>query len=225
MAAPRIVLYGPRITPYTEKVWRALRLKRLAFELVEPTSPDDFRRWSPRTGLLPVLELDGQRVADSIAILDLLDARFPEPPLLAADPRAARDQRRLEQWVGETFVYHMFRWLRGRVGREPAPASQEAPQGMLVRLGLIGPDGKVKPEFFDTSAGGLGKGFEHSMDELVRFLGTKPFFFADRISRADLAVVGFTVGISQNRYAGSHPLLEARPALMAHLARVEAATG
>jgi glutathione S-transferase len=224
MAAPRITLYGPRVTPYTEKVWRALTLKRLAFELREPASPDDYRRWSPETGLLPVLEIDGERIADSALILDVLDRRFPEPPLLAADPRAARDQRRLEEWISETFVYHMFRWLRGRVGREPAPEG-DVPQGMLIRLDLIGDDGRVKPEFFDTSAGGLGKAFEHSMDDLVRFLGAKPFFFADRISRADLAVFGFTLGISQDRYAGSRPLLEARPPLLAHLARVEAETG
>ena len=28
----------------------------------EPPDLEDFRRWSPRTGLLPVLELDGERV-------------------------------------------------------------------------------------------------------------------------------------------------------------------
>lgn len=225
MPTPKITVYGPRITPYTEKVVRALQLKRLPFELVEPSSPDDYRRWSPETGLLPVMDLDGTRVPDSVSILDVLDARFPEPPLLSPDPRAARDQRRLEAWVGETFVYHMFRWLRRRAGREPAPASPDAPQGLMLRLGMIGQDGKVKPGFFDTGEGGLGPGFEHSMDELVRFLGNKAFFFADRISRADLAVFGFTFGISQGRYAGSRPLLEARPTLLAHVARVEAATG
>jgi len=84
-----VVVYGSAVMPYTEKVVRALRLKGVPHALVEPTSPDDYRRWSPRTGLLPVLELDGLRVPDSAAILDLLDERFPEPPLLAAAPKVA----------------------------------------------------------------------------------------------------------------------------------------
>src|SRR2546426_9555930 len=56
---PRIVLYGPRVMPLTEKVGRALRVKQLAFEVVEPASADDYKRLSPETGLLPVLEVDG----------------------------------------------------------------------------------------------------------------------------------------------------------------------
>ena len=79
MAAPRITLYGPRVMPLTEKVGRALRVKRLAFELVEPAGPEDYRRLSPETGLLPLLELESERIPDSVAILDFLDERFPDP--------------------------------------------------------------------------------------------------------------------------------------------------
>jgi glutathione S-transferase len=222
---PRIIVYGPQITPYTEKVVRALRFKGLPHQLVEPTSPEDFQRWSPETGLLPVIDVDGTRVHDSIAILDLLEARFPEPPLVSADPRTAREQRRLEQWVGETFVYHLLRWVRARVGRAPADPAPGAPQGLLARLGLIGPDGKLAPEFYDTRDGGPGPGFEHSLDELVRLLGAKPFFFGDRLSRADLAVFAFTLGLQLDRYAGGRRLLDERPSLGAHVERVERETG
>ena len=44
------------------------------FELVEPTSPADLRRWNPETGLLPVIEIDGERTHDSPVILDRLDS-------------------------------------------------------------------------------------------------------------------------------------------------------
>src|SRR5262249_20942523 len=100
---PQIVLYSPRAMPFTEKVGRGLRVKKLPFALVEPRSPEDYRRLSPETGLLPVLEVDGARIPDSAAILDYLDERFPDPPLLSPDPRAAREQRRLERWIDETF--------------------------------------------------------------------------------------------------------------------------
>src|SRR5215468_8008529 len=56
---PQIVLYSPRAMPFTEKVGRGLRVKKLPFELVEPRSPEDYRRLSPETGLLPVLEVGG----------------------------------------------------------------------------------------------------------------------------------------------------------------------
>ncbi|MGH7286637.1 MAG: glutathione S-transferase N-terminal domain-containing protein, partial [Myxococcota bacterium] len=69
-SAPRITLYGPAATPYTIKVVRALHWKRVSFGLEEPKQPEDFKRWSPQNGLLPVIDLDGTRVQDSVAILD-----------------------------------------------------------------------------------------------------------------------------------------------------------
>lgn len=37
-------------------------------------------------GLVPALEVDGRTLTQSLAILDYLDERWPEPPLLPADP-------------------------------------------------------------------------------------------------------------------------------------------
>lgn len=39
-------------------------------------------------GLVPVLEVDGEPIAQSLAIIDYLDARWPEPRLLPTDPMA-----------------------------------------------------------------------------------------------------------------------------------------
>lgn len=44
-----------------------------------------FRALNP-LGLVPLLEVDEQRISQSLAIIDFLDARFPEPRLLPADP-------------------------------------------------------------------------------------------------------------------------------------------
>jgi glutathione S-transferase len=224
-AKPRITLFGQAITPYTVKVVRALRLKELPFELREPRGVEDFRRWSPRTGLLPVLEIDGERVADSAAILDLLDRRFPEPPLVSADPKIAKEQRSLEAWVGETFPFYHFRALRARLAT--ADAGGEAPEavGPMARLGLIAPDGRIRPEFFDTDEGGPGSEFERRLDDLAKLLGERPYFYGDRISRADLAVFGFLVGLVTDRHKGGSALVRARPNLWEHTERVDRATG
>jgi glutathione S-transferase len=221
--SPHITLYGPALTPYTIKVARALAWKRLDFVLEEPKSAEDYRRWSPRNGLLPVIDVDGTRVQDSAAILDLLDARFPEPPLLAADPKQAREQRQLERWVGETFFFHLFRWVRARVGDVAEPRPGEG-LGPMMRLGLIGPNGQVRPEVFDTSRGGPGPEFDGALAELAKLLGRRAWFFADQPSRADLAAYAALQGLVHDRYPGGAALLRSYPSLWSHSERVERAT-
>lgn len=52
-------------------------------------SPEHLAR-NPQ-GLVPALEADGRVVTQSLAILDWLDARYPEPRLIPADPDARAD--------------------------------------------------------------------------------------------------------------------------------------
>lgn len=223
---PTIVLYGPRGLSLTEKVGRGLRVKQLDFELVEPEGPEDFKRLSPETGLLPVLEVDGHRVPDSRAILDFLDERHPDPPLLSSDARLAREQRGLERWMDETFAYHMLRWLRAQVGAAELPRAPGGgfPIGSLSQLGVLGPSGRLRPELFEGSSG-PGPAFERSLDHLQQMLGTRPYFYSDRISRADLSVFGSLSLMYREMYGGARALLSSRTRLLAHVERVADATG
>jgi glutathione S-transferase len=225
MSEPRIVLCGPRAS-LTEKVGRGLRLKGLAFELVEPAGPEDYARLSPQTGLLPVLEVDGERIPDSAAILDFLDERFPEPPLVSADPRVAREQRRLEKWMDETFAYYILRWVQSRLGPGAPPAVRGGfPLGPLAGLGLIDARGKLRSDVFNARSGGPGTEFEHRLEDLDQILGRRPFFHADRISRADLSVCAALSLLYREVYEGARELLVLRPRLLAHVERVFDATG
>ena len=108
----RIILYGPLTAPFTRKVMSALALKKLPYELMEPQSPEDYQRWSPETGLLPAIDIDGTKAHDSTRILDLLDERFPEVPLVASDPKVAQSQLRLEQWADAAFTFYWINYLR-----------------------------------------------------------------------------------------------------------------
>lgn len=69
----------------------ALNLKRIDYEsrpvsLVDgEQSSDAYRALNPQ-GLVPTLEIDGERLTQSLAILVYLDQRFPEPRLMPADP-------------------------------------------------------------------------------------------------------------------------------------------
>jgi glutathione S-transferase len=221
------ILYGISGTPYTEKVRCALHLKGVAYELREPSSPEDIRRWSPETGLLPVIEIDGQRVADSAAILDRIDAVWPEPPLLARDPKTARDQRRLELWVAETFGFYMMRWVARKFGRDesgPKVDDEGHAIGPLARMGLLDEQGQLRQEAYDTSDGGPGPEFERRVAELETMLGDREWFHGRAMSRADLSVYAALFGMYTNRFTGGRAMLARHPKLLAFCDRVRDAT-
>ncbi len=223
--AQRITLYGPRSTPYTEKVRRALVLKGLDFELREPASPDDYKRWSPETGLLPVLAIDSELVSDSTRILLRLDELHPKPPLLASDPVVAAQQRQLEDWADASFLWYWNRWLVLAQRRE-ATESTRARRGPLrlagVRRGLAWLRTGGTWERPETA---LLRGVEDRLGDLVNLLGSRRFFYADQPSMADLAVYGMLFVLRMDAMTGSARLLASRPTLIEFMRRVEESTG
>ena len=215
----QITLYGPREAPFVLKFELALGLKKLDFTQEVPSGPEDYKRWSPETGLLPVIDVDGTRVHDSSAILDFLDERFPEPPLVSSDPKAASSQRTLESWAEETFFFYWMSYLRTlvrgdeEVAVEGSAAPRAGPRSRLSRR-------KKAPTL--NLAEGLGKEFGQRLDDLVNFLGSRPFFYSDRVSRADLAVYSFLNYIPET--AGPvKAIVHSRQPLVDLMARVEAA--
>jgi glutathione S-transferase len=222
----KITLYGQTQTPFTEKVRRALVMKKLPFEFFEPSGPEDFKRWSPDTGLLPVLTIDDERVSDSTAILLRLDEKFPQPPLLAAEPKIATQQRQLEDWADESFLFYFLRWQRVRQQRETAEA-EASRRGGLARIAVL------RRLFAWLRAGGtwerpetaIVRGMADRLDDLVNLLGTRPFFYAERPSMADLAVYSMLRSVEHGSMPDSTQLLLSRPGLVAYMRRVEAETG
>jgi glutathione S-transferase len=197
-------------------VLRALRLKKLEHALVEPRGPEDYQRWSPETGLLPVADVGGVRIADSARILDALDARWPEPPLVSSDPKTAAQQRRLEDWAGETFFFYWERYLRRRT-EEEATSAEDAGGGLLARLGIFGRGERRLEDRYEAE-------FAQRIEDTAKFLGTRAWFYADRIGRADLAVFGFLRHIRIGVVPGDE-LIERHANLVDWYERTEAATG
>jgi glutathione S-transferase len=236
---PGLHLYGLRAAPFTEKVVRGLHLKRLAFELHEPQTPEDYRRWNPETGLLPLLDLDGERVHDSTAILLRLDERFPEPPLLASNPRTALAQRRLEEWADESFFWYWLRWQ----GTQPQASAIPVQRALAdARPGVDPPAAGVGPALRAFGARllrrspGPGPGrpadaarlldeLDQRLRDLVRLLAGRPFFYSDRVSMADLAVFAMLRSLAADSIPGGAQLLARHAELGAFMRRVEQATG
>lgn len=223
--AQQIILYGPRRTPYTEKVRRALVLKGLDFELREPSSPEDYKRWSPRTGLLPVLRIDSELVSDSTGILLRLDELFPKPPLLAADPVIAAQQRQLEDWADESFLWYWNRWLalaQQRRATEPVRVGRSLLRTPGVRRALAWLRAGGTWERPETA---LMRGIDDRLGDLVNLLGSRRFFYADQPSMADLAVYGMLYILRMDAMTGSARLLGSRPTLVEFMRRLEESTG
>lgn len=99
-----IVLHGYFRSSTSYRVRIALNLKGLAYANVahhlrkgDQRAPG-YLRLNPQ-GLVPALEIDGVTLTQSLAICDYLDERFPEPPLLPADPIARARVRAAAQLI------------------------------------------------------------------------------------------------------------------------------
>ena len=86
-----IVLFDYYRSSASYRVRIALALKGLDYDRVEVNllegaqREQEYRSMNPQ-GLVPMLESGGRRIAQSLAIIDWLEAQHPDPRLLPADP-------------------------------------------------------------------------------------------------------------------------------------------
>ena len=89
MTRPVLFDYWRSSASYRVRI--ALNLKGIAFDrspidlLEGDQKTADYRARNPQ-GFVPMLEMDGHRLTQSLAIIDYLDSARPEPPLVPADP-------------------------------------------------------------------------------------------------------------------------------------------
>jgi maleylpyruvate isomerase len=83
-----------------QRVRIVLNLKQVPYECVAipSLSSDAYRDLNPQ-GLMPALEIDGRVVAQSMAIIELLEEIFPEPSILPNDPILRAEARSFAQLI------------------------------------------------------------------------------------------------------------------------------
>jgi glutathione S-transferase len=121
-----MLLYEAPGSPYAQKIKIALREKSIAFTAELPASlgtgrtDDPFGAGNPRAEV-PVL-VDGEtRIFDSTIILEYIEERFPDPPLLPRDPAARATARMIEdvcdtQYEAVTWGYGEVHWFDRATG-------------------------------------------------------------------------------------------------------------
>ena len=167
-------IYGFPLSPFVRKVVVAVQEKGLEVELVptNPSQPDEaFIACSPFRKI-PAMDDDGFKLADSTAIIAYLDAKYPSPALIPAEPKARGRAIWFEE-VADTVLVPagvgmvVNRFLRPKIFKtegdeEAAKASEEAVKKPLEYLeGEIG-DGWLDGEY---SVGDL------SVASVIRTLG------------------------------------------------------
>ena len=163
-----IRLYHIALSPYCRKVRLVLAEKRVEVELVED------RYWEPGTeimrrnpaGKLPVLRLDGRLLAESQAICEYLDERYPNPALMPSSAIDRYEVRRLCSWFDDKFANECTR-----------PVMNERVWKKVMRLGY--PDSR-------TVKAGLSS-IRYHMDYMKSLLEQRRWLAGDVMTMADFA--------------------------------------
>ena len=82
-----------------------MRAKQVEFDVTYINlreKPDWFLEISPH-GKVPVLKMDGKVMAESSAICEYLEEKYPEPSLMPRDPDGRYEVRRLVAWFDDKF--------------------------------------------------------------------------------------------------------------------------
>ncbi len=227
-----IILYGNRLSPFVEKVYRGLMLKQIPFQQHEPHGPFDLRRNNPTTGKMPALDLNGQRLFDSTLILRALNEFKPEPPLLSADPHIAAQQRLLEDWADESLYWYgmVLHWnIPANADRTINLSAKDSPPILRPLIKLMAPRFAAS----QTRAQGMGRlplhvllrELDGHLTTLVRLLGDAPFFFGvSQPSIADLAIFGQLGFLHSSVTPEGIAAVEQHPKLVEFCQRLDAMT-
>lgn len=167
-----VVLYEHPLSPYAQKCKIALWEKGVAFEARTPDllaggAQADFLAANPRAEVPALVDDDGTAVFDSTIILEYVEDRWPDPPLLPATP-AERARARMIEDVVDTH-YDAVNW-----GMMEIVAFKRA-EGALAATILA----RAAQQTADLQAW------------LGRQLGDRAWFGGDAFGWGDLAVVPY----------------------------------
>ncbi len=169
-----ITLYDADRCPYCARVRIVLAEKGVEYETVV-IDLDDRPAWiyeKNATGRVPVLEEDAFVLPESAVIDEYLNERYPEPPLLPADP-AERSLARVMTFRFDNLSRPYYRARRGDEGARAALGSTALRDCRTLRRGDEGARATLDIE----------------LAKLERLLEARPFLTGREFGLADIAYV------------------------------------
>jgi len=118
-----MLLWSAWACPYCMRVRIGLEEKGLIWETREvdlAAKPAELLALNPPQGAVPVLVVDGEVIPESLVILQYLEDRFPETPLLPPEPAARARARLLADRVTAALGPAGYRLARGTPEERPA---------------------------------------------------------------------------------------------------------
>lgn len=201
-------LFHVSLSPFCRKVRLCMAEKRLEVELVEERyweQDPDFLRRNP-AAKVPILKMDGKMMADSNAICEYLDEKYPEPALLPRDADGRYEVRRLVAWFDDKFHHEVTsKLLYERVNKK------------LMGTGY--------PDSTNVKAG--AKAIKYHLDYMAwlldhrRWLAGDVMTMADFAAAAHLSALDYISDVDWNRSAvvkDWYATIKSRPAFRAILA-------
>lgn len=189
-------LYSGDLSPYSARVRMQIYAKGLSdIEIVRPATfgTPQFRQDYP-IGRIPVLEVDGDPIAESDVIAEYLEELYPEPSLLGATARESAQIRTLAR-IGDIYIMNNMFML------SPQSRAATRNQGIVDLLG-----GQVV----------------RNLKALDRMIGEDGFACSGRLTLADCAIVpGLFLVENVLPSVGMEPPLPGVPKVAAYWAAIQ----
>ncbi len=227
----KITVHQLEISPFCDKVRRLLHLKELPFEVVNVPMAQlaKVKRMSPM-GKLPVVEIDGEVIADSSDICRALEQRYPTPPLFPEDPVQRAQVNILEDWADESLYFFemtmRFTWPDDRQKWVTQILKYDKPlMAKLLRpiVPMLTRKTGVAQGLARRDKADILRELQRHIDAIAALLENRDYLVGGQISLADISVLAQLECI-----AGSGKglaVIQTQPAVMQWMARVESRTG
>lgn len=186
-----IVFYDWPYSPFCMKVRAILDHKDIEFRTVNPLAARGLLK-RRGTGKVPAIEIDGLFVTDSTNIALMLDARFPDPPLLPGGERERGLCYAIEDWADESlyFIGLYYRWIEEQ-GRKPVAGvfgtSLKGRAAYLYYARLIARQLEGQGTL-RKSPEHIRADLERNLDAVEAMLGEAPYLLGDEPYLCDFAL-------------------------------------
>ncbi|MCY6491217.1 glutathione S-transferase family protein [Leptolyngbya sp. GGD] len=196
-------LYQFEMSHYAEKVRLILDYKGLPYRKVEVT---------PGIGQIELFQMSGQRkvpvlkdgseiIADSTAIAEYLDRKYPENPIIPSDPKQKGLCLLIEQWADESLGLNARKGLIGSLSQNQSFRTAVLPTSTPdILKNLVG---AIPGDFLGILGVGVGMGpdtvkeatdaLKRSLTALSFMLTEQPYLVGDSPTLADFAVAGLSM--------------------------------